>query len=192
MRRSKRPVPAESNSTARPSRTHFAESAKIILLAVGAAILYGIVHDQITIRVCPEYFTVAHPHILNTGSLTLIALGWGVVATWWGGLAAGILLAIAARAGSPEKFTWRRLARPALILLLVMAMCATLAGFIGHWLSSTGQIPSVQAWGLMLPVEKQPAFMADLFAHSISYLVGGVGSVTIALAIAWQRFSQHE
>lgn len=182
---------AESKSTATSSRAHLVESAQIILLATGAAILYGIVHDQITIRVCPEYFTVAHPHILNTDSLTLIALGWGVVATWWGGLAAGILFAFAARAGSPTKFTWRRFVRPALVLLFVMAVCATVAGFIGHWLSRAGQIPSVQAWGSMLSVEKQPGFMADLFAHAISYLVGGVGSLIIALAIAWQRFAEQ-
>lgn len=182
---------AESNSTVTASRAHFIEPAKIILLAMGSAIAYGIMHDQITIRVCPEYFTVAHPHILNTDSLTLIALGWGVVATWWGGLAAGTLFALAARVGSPEKFTWRRFVRPTLILLLVMAICATLAGFIGHWLSSTGQIPSVQAWGSMLSVDKQPGFMADLFAHAISYLVGAAGSVIIALAVAWQRFAQH-
>lgn len=191
MPHGKRTMYADTNSTAMLWRGSLVESAKIILLTIGAAILYGLVHDQITIRVCPEYFTIAHPHILNTDSLTLIALGWGVVATWWGGLAAGILFAVAARAGSPEKFTWRRFVRLALVLLLVMAVCATIAGFLGHWLSSTGQIPSVQAWGLMLPVEKQPAFMADLFAHAISYLVGGVGSVTIALAIAWKRFSKH-
>lgn len=182
---------AKSSSTITPSRTHFVEAAKIVLLAIGAAILYGIVHDQVTIRMCPEYFTVAHPHILNTDSLTLIALGWGVVATWWGGLAAGILFVLAARVGSQGKFTWRRFVRPVLVLLVVMAACATSAGFIGHWLSSTGQIPSVQAWGSMLPVEKQAGFMADLFAHAISYLVGGVGSVTIALAVAWQRFAEH-
>lgn len=180
---------AESNSTT-VRRVPLLESAKIILLAMGAVIVYGIVHDQIAIRVCPEYFTVAHPHILNTDSLTLIALGWGVVATWWGGLAAGILLAVAARVGSPQKFTWRKLLRKALILLLVMGVCATLAGFIGHWLSSTGQIPSVQAWGSMLSIEKQPGFMADLFAHAISYFVGGVGSIIIALTIAWQRLSK--
>lgn len=179
----------KANSTATSSRAHFVESAKIILLAIAAAIAYGIVHDQITIRVCPEYFTIAHPHILNTDSLTLIALGWGVVATWWGGLAAGILFAIAGRAGSPEKVTWRRFVRLALLLLLVMALCATAAGFIGYWLSSSGQIPSVQAWGSMLSVDKQPRFMADLFAHAISYLVGALGSVTIALAIAWRRFA---
>ncbi|MGB6483259.1 MAG: hypothetical protein WBE86_07205 [Candidatus Acidiferrales bacterium] len=168
------------------------ESLKIILLTMAAAILYGVVHDQITIRVCPEYFTVAHPHIFRTSSLTLIALGWGVVATWWGGLAAGVAFALAARAGSPQKFTWRRFVRPGLVLLLVMGASATLAGFIGHWMASAGQISSVQAWGLMLPAEKQPAFMADVFAHVFSYLAGGVGSVIIALAIAWQRFSQRD
>jgi hypothetical protein len=166
------------------------EWLKIIALVMAAAIAYGIVHDQITIRVCPEYFTVAHPHIFRTSSLTLIALGWGVVATWWAGLAAGIALALAARGGSAQKFTWRRLVQPAIVLLAVMGVCATLAGFVGHWMASTGRIPSVQAWGLLLPVEKQPAFMADVFTHAMSYLVAGVGSLIIALATAWQRFSQ--
>lgn len=167
------------------------EALKIILLTMTGAIAYGIVHDQITIRVCPEYFTVAHPHIFNTGSLTLIALGWGVVATWWGGLAAGVAFAFAARAGSPARFMWRRFVRPALVLLLVMGVCATAAGFAGHWLASTGQISSLQAWGLMLPADRQAAFMADAFAHAFSYLTGSVGTLIIALAIAWQRFSQQ-
>jgi hypothetical protein len=165
------------------------ESLKIILLAIVAAIAYGIVHDQITIRVCPEYFTVAHPRILRTSSLTLIALAWGVVATWWAGLAAGIVLAISARAGLPEKLTWRAFVRPALVLLLIMGACATVAGFVGHWMASTGRIPSIQAWGNMLPVEKQPAFMADLFTHAFSYLTGAVGSVIVALLTAWKRFT---
>jgi len=32
------------------------QSIKIILTCVVAAILYGIVHDQITARICVEYF----------------------------------------------------------------------------------------------------------------------------------------
>lgn len=166
------------------------ETAKIILLAMGAAIAYGIVMDQITIRICPEYFTVAHPRILNTGSPTLAALGWGVASLWWSGLAAGIVFALAARAGSPRKLTWLHFVRPALVLLAVMAACAVAAGFVGGWLASTGQIPAVQAWGSFLPVEKQPAFMADLFAHALSYFAGAVGALMIALAAAWRRFAQ--
>lgn len=166
------------------------EPVKIILLATGAAIGYGIVMDQITIRVCPEYFTVAHPHILNTGSITALALAWGVVATWWAGAIAGIMFALAARAGSPAKLTWRHFVRPVLVLLAVMGACAIASAFAGHWLASTDQIPAVQAWGSMLPVEKHAAFMADLFAHTMSYFVGAVGALIIALAAAWRRFAQ--
>jgi hypothetical protein len=40
------------------------EHLKIILACVAAAIIYGILHDQITARVCVEYFTVFHPPVL--------------------------------------------------------------------------------------------------------------------------------
>lgn len=165
------------------------ESLKIILLAMAAAIAYGIVLDQIAIRVCPEYFIIARTAIFRSGSATLIALGWGVRSTWWAGLAAGFLFALAARAGSPQRLAWRPFLRPVILLLLSMAVAATLAGFAGHWMAATGRVPTVQAWGLMLPMEKQPAFMADVFAQAISYLVGGMGSIIIALAVAWQRFA---
>jgi hypothetical protein len=58
------------------------ESLKIILLCIVAAIVYGILHDQVTARVCVEYFTIGHPPIFHTDDPTLLALGWGVIATW--------------------------------------------------------------------------------------------------------------
>ena len=75
------------------------ERIRIVLLALFAAICYGIVHDQVTARVCLEYFTIGHPPLFSTTSPTLLALGWGVVATWWVGLPLGLLLAVAARGG---------------------------------------------------------------------------------------------
>src|SRR6185437_6421326 len=107
------------------------EALKIVLLPTCAAIAYGIVMDQITIRVCPEYFTIAHPHILNTASLTLLALAWGVIATWWAGAIAGVAFAIASRTGKLPKVTWRRFRRPLVILALVMALGSIAAGFVG-------------------------------------------------------------
>lgn len=159
------------------------------MLAASAAISYGIALDQITIRICPEYFTVAHPRIVNTASLTLIALAWGVAATWWGGAIAGVVFALAARAGSPATLTWRHFVRPVLVVLAVMAACAFAAGLVADWMASTGQISAVQAWGSLLPVEKHGAFMADLFAHAISYFAGAVGALIIALAAAWKRYA---
>ena len=145
--------------------------------------------DQITIRVCPEYFTIAHLHILNTGSLTLLALAWGVIATWWAGAIAGVAFAIAARAGNLQKVTWRRFIRPLLLLALVMAAGSIAAGFAGAWMVNSGSVPAVQAWALALPLDKQAAFMADAFAHVASYLIGALGALVIAVNAAWKRYA---
>src|SRR5579863_551513 len=165
------------------------EAVKIILLPTGAAIVYGIVMDQITIRICPEYFTVAHPHIFNTGSLTLLALGWGVIATWWAGAIPGVAFAIAGRTGSLPKLTWRKFVRPLVILAVIMTATSVAAGFLGAWMVNVGSQPAVQAWAMGLPLDKQAAFMADAFAHVCSYAVGALGCLTIATAAAWKRYA---
>jgi hypothetical protein len=55
----------------------------IVALAVAAGIAYGILHDQVTARVCLEYFTIGHPPLIPSQSPTLLAIAWGIVATWW-------------------------------------------------------------------------------------------------------------
>ena len=81
------------------------EWLKIILLCILAAVVYGILHDQVTARVCVEYFTIGHPPVFYTDDPTLLAFGWGVIATWWTG---ADLLAVPAvlvsRLGSWPKF----------------------------------------------------------------------------------------
>ncbi|MEX0794660.1 MAG: hypothetical protein WD045_16100 [Pirellulaceae bacterium] len=71
----------------------------IIALSIASAVIYGILHDQITARVCVEYFTIGHPPVFNTEAPTLLGLGWGIIATWWVGLILGVGLAMVARIG---------------------------------------------------------------------------------------------
>src|SRR6478752_7546738 len=104
----------------------------IILTCILTAVIYGIIHDQITARICVEYFTIGHPPVFGTDDPTLLGLGWGVIATWWVGLILGVPLAICSRLGSWPKFTAARLARPLLVMLLVVGMLAFLAGAVGH------------------------------------------------------------
>jgi hypothetical protein len=73
-------------------------SLKIVALCTASAVLYGICHDQVTARVCVEYFTVGHAPIFHTESPTLLAFWFGTMATWWVGLILGVLAALAARA----------------------------------------------------------------------------------------------
>jgi hypothetical protein len=58
------------------------QKAKIILLSTVAAIAYGVIHDQITARLCVEYFAIAHPPLFHTTSPTVLGICWGIAATF--------------------------------------------------------------------------------------------------------------
>src|SRR5438046_1821291 len=94
---------------------------KIVALSIGAAVFYGVLHDQITARLCIEYFTVAHPPVVLSDSPTLQGLVWGVIATWWVGFLLGVPLAIVALTGDYPIWTAKSLMRPIGILLTIMA-----------------------------------------------------------------------
>jgi hypothetical protein len=159
------------------------QSLAIVLMCVVAAVTYGIVHDQVTARVCVEYFTVGHPPIFATTDPTLLGIGWGIVATWWVGLALGVNLAIVARAGSRPKRSVGSLVRPTLCLLAVMAACALVAGVIGWLLARSGVLFLVGSLARKLPAERHVPFLADLWAHSASYLVGLFGGIVVMILV---------
>ena len=162
-------------------------SFKIVLLGLCAAVGYGIVHDQITARICVEYFTVGHPRIIDSESPTLLGLVWGVVATWWVGLPLGVLLALAARAGPWPQLEADDLRSSVLILLGVMAICAALAGFVGYQFAIAQQIGFPSIWATGVSPEKQPAFIADWWAHNASYDVGILGGAIVCVITWWRR-----
>lgn len=154
----------------------------IIGTCVLAAVVYGVVHDQITARVCVEYFTVGHAKIIESEDPTVLGLFWGVWATWWAGLMLGVPLALAARAGSRPQRSLRSLVRPVLFLLALMAGFALVSGVVGYLLASTGTIVLPESLKEKLPAQKWAAFQACAFAHQMSYNVGFVGG---GMTIAW-------
>ncbi len=154
----------------------------MIALCTGFAILYGVIHDQITARICLEYFTVFHPTIIKTQSPTLLGIVWGILATWWVGTLLGIPLAWAAQSGSAPAWTVNRFYRPLLFLFLEMAVSATIAGYMGYQFSATD---SPLLYYMVPPTISPPhvrAFTADFFAHNASYFMGFVGG---GLLILW-------
>ena len=159
------------------------QALAIIFLCIVSAILYGILHDQVTARVCVEYFTIGHPPIFGTDDPTLLGIGWGIIATWWVGLLLGIPLAIVARAGRRSKREVRDLIWPLTILLMVMAACALTAGVLGWVLAENGIVFLVGHVAREVPAEKHVPFIADLWAHSASYIVGVVGGVVLMVQV---------
>jgi hypothetical protein len=157
------------------------ETLKLILVCVAAAIFYGVILDQITARICIEYFTVFHPPVFATQSPTLLGFGWGVIATWWMGAFLGVLLALAARAGSRPQLSAVTLFRPIGKLLVVMFGCALLAGMTGFYLARRGLIFPPDWVSASLAPTYNSRFMADWWAHNASYAVGFFGGVILCV-----------
>jgi hypothetical protein len=131
-----------------------------------------------------EYFTIGHPPVFETTSPTLLALGWGVIATWWMGLILGLPLAMAARLGSQPKLSAGELRRPIAILLLVMAAASLVSGVIGYLLAQAGGVWLVEPLASEVPADRHTRFLADLWAHDAAYAVGFVGGLVVC---AWTR-----
>lgn len=165
----------------------FVHFLAIVVLAVVAAIAYGIAHDQVTARICIEYFTMGHPHVIDSEDPTVLALVWGVIATWWMGLILGVPLALAARLGSWPKRHVRTLAQPIAEVLLVMAVGSLLAGVIGY-------IGAVRGWAQVpdwiwarIPESRQTPYVIDMWAHNAAYLVGALGGVFLWARVLVER-----
>jgi len=159
------------------------ESLKIVAASILAAVGYGIIHDQITARICLEYFTVLHPNIFHTNSPTLLGVGWGIYATWPVGLLLGILFALWGRAGRRPKLVVRDLVPFLLRLLAMMAVGAAASGVLGYFF---GSIPAHSYYHLILmnptiragiPAIVERRFIADLWIHSASYAIGISGGL---------------
>lgn len=164
------------------------QAVAIVALCLGASVVYGILHDQITARVCVEYFTIGHPPIFGTESPTLLAFGWGVLATWWVGLLLGVALAYAARAEDRPRRDVRSLIRPIAGLLLVMAASALAAGLVGFGLARSGVLSLAEPLASLVPADRHARFLADGAAHLASYGVGLLGGIVV-IARVWRSRS---
>ncbi|MHB1034354.1 MAG: hypothetical protein ACYC35_04240 [Pirellulales bacterium] len=160
---------------------------KIILLCTVAAVVYGIVHDQITARVCIEYFTIAHPPLFRTTSPTLLAVCWGIVATFWVGLLLGVVLVQVSQSAGAPGVPIARIGALVAALLVTMAMAASLAGILGFELSRRSHIAIPAYLARVILESRHDRFMAVWFAHGASYLVGLAGSALLIFRIWTER-----
>ncbi len=161
----------------------------IVLLCIDAAILYGILHDQVTARICIEYFTIGHPNIFGTDNPTVLAIAWGILATWWVGFLLGVPLALVARLGNRPKRDAKSFIHPVAILLAIMAASALVAGLIGRLLAGAGIVFLIGPLATRVPADKHVAFITDLWAHNASYLVGFLGGIVIIIQ-TWRSRKQ--
>lgn len=158
-------------------------NARVIAIAVLAAVGYGIVHDQITARISLDYFTLAHPPLFPTTSPTLLALCWGVASTAWLGAAFGFVLAMVANSAGVAPMPTLQLVRSLLMLLGVTAVAAVIAGVLGYELAQHSLVSIAPELRTLRPRAEYDRFVAVWFAHLASYAAGMCGGAFLIFGI---------
>ena len=155
-----------------------------LLFCVAIALLYGVVNDQITVRISPEYFLYgkgladvvdAHPERLPWEAAKV-----GLKATWSVGLMVGVVILLAnnPKPGWPQ-WRYRRLMRCMPWVITSAMGCAALLGIAGH----TGALAlfSEDFRQMLLHNEYHPyCFMAAFGIHLGGY-IGGLGGMIAAV-----------
>lgn len=149
--------------------------------------IYGILHDQVTYTLAPEYFTrfkFTQFSYANFGlSDRLFVAIIGVLATWWVGFVAAWFLARVVLIRIPLPRAWALLAK-GFALVLVFAL---LGGLIGALLPhlKTVNLQQWEPWMERLAVHDAAAFVRVSYIHNGSYLGAFIG-LTIALVYCWR------
>jgi hypothetical protein len=102
---------------------------RAMLLGIAVFSAYGILQDQVSARLCPEYFTAMHPPIPGLTDPTLLGIAWGFLGSWWGGALVGYISGMVDTSGTKHPpMPVRSLIKPMLVTVLVVAVVTALAG----------------------------------------------------------------
>lgn len=143
------------------------------------ACLLGIAMDLVTANVAVKYFTVHHPRLVDSESPWVMAVVWGVAASWWAGAIAGIILALV---------NIRLRLPPKRVLRMVAISCTAL------WVLMMLVLFGVYALAGLVPVESRTInyeadrrLMAVAVAHMSEYLLAALATVVVAVRMVVVR-----
>lgn len=160
----------------------FRYSIGVGLIGSIVAGVYGILHDQITFTLSPEYFTKFKFFQFSHADFGLgdrvFAGTIGFLATWWVGLIGGWLLG---RTSVRKDGTHPRMTRLAPSFGIVMATSALFA-FLGLFYGTIRWEHSPEAWSWWrenYEVENLSAFARVGHIHNGSYVGGAIGTIIV-------------
>ena len=163
---------------------------QVVWRACLALVAYGMLQDQISVRLCPEYFTVGHRPIAGLRDPTLLGMAWGFLGGMPGGIVLGLPLALACRLGPRPPWPAAALRQPLLLLLLAMAAGTLVAGASAWHNAEIVNIAIGQPWAAAIPPARQRWFFVVASAHLGTYLSAGLWGAGMGgwlLARRWQQ-----
>ena len=156
----------------------FAILSIFFFCAILIAGVYGILHDQITFTISPEYFTKfkygqigMDPSWFGGNRQTVAIIGF--LATWWTGLIAGVVLGLTSLILPNHKTMASTLRRALALMLTSSILCALVGSIYGLFYTA---IKSSDWWVPDLVADKK-AFILVASIHDFSYLGGLLGLI---------------
>ena len=156
----------------------FAVFSATIFISILLAGLYGVLHDQVTYSIAPEYFTKFkynqfgfEPQWFGGHRQTVAVIGF--LATWWTGMFIGLVLGLTALIFKDHKAMSRAI-RKAITVTFCFTIVTGISGFLyGRFvLTKTGV-----EWWLPDNLVDKNAFIIVGSIHNFSYLGGLLGLV---------------
>ena len=164
----------------------FAALLAIIVLACLLGGLYGILHDQISYSISPEYYTkfkfyqfkLVKPGEMSAFAYPRIQVAFvGFMASWWMGIPIGVILGLA----GIKSHTGARLFRVILRALLIIIAIAFITGLIGlavgHFIFAEQPRNDFKGWFIPDNLVDFKSFITVGTMHNFSYLGGLFGLI---------------
>jgi hypothetical protein len=165
------------------------------MLAVFYAVLYGILNDQITVSLAPEYFSVFKraqfaPALEMAGLVTaptrVQAVLVGTLATWWFGLFLGIVLSVSGQIGRTPPLGTRDYVRAVLWIMGFTLCLSALFGLIAYCAAPIVQ-PTADQWPFLTGIRDVRAAFAVGWWHNGAYLGGFLGTILAGVRGQYRR-----
>jgi len=148
----------------------------------------AMLQDQISVRFCPEYFTVAHPRIEAITDSTLLGITWGFLGAWWGGALIGAAAGFSARLGHWPKLNPQELLHPIAWLLVFQVVVTSAAGWFATYEVAEPGFMIIEPLASLIPEERHHACFIVSRMHQGTYLSAIVGGLFVCGWIVRCRF----
>jgi len=144
--------------------------------------------DQVSARLCPEYFTVLHPPIPGLTDPTLLGICWGFIGGWWGGIVLGYAAGLVSTLGPRPPLSPRDFIKPLILLMCTVGTVTALCGF-SVWRHANMLSVSLEGMDGLIPPERHRAALTVACYHFVAYASATLGGIVVC---AWLRAERRK